>query len=130
MKKISLLTAVCVSLVASAVAKDIPKAKSREVTFLVGAKSLEAQSIPSPGPLLQLLGTRPVLGRDFIKQDFENGSPRVAIISSALWVAATGSRPEIIGQKIKAGDQEYVVVGVAPKFPAPLEGMKVWLAQK
>jgi hypothetical protein len=45
-------------------------------------------------------------------------------------MAATGSRPDIIGRKIKAGGQEFVVIAVAPKSPASLEGMKVWLAHK
>jgi hypothetical protein len=128
MKKTSLVVALCVFLVASAVGGEATESKSEAVTFLPESKSLNAQMIQSTGPLLQPLGTHPVLGRDFIKKDFEKQSPPVAIISSALWVTAAGSRPDIIGQKIRAGDQEFVVISVAPKSPASLEGMKVWLA--
>lgn len=130
MKKTSLIVALCVSLVASIAGKAAPESKSDAVTFLSEGKSQSAQMIQSTGAVLQPLGTRPLLGRDFIKQDFQKQSPAVAIISSALWAAATDSRADIVGQKIRAGDQEFVVVAVAPKSPAPLEGMKVWLADK
>lgn len=130
MKKTPLMVALCVSLVASAVGKEPPESKSDAILFLAEGKSLDAQVIQASGPLFLPLGTHPVLGRDFIQSDFEKQSPRVAIISSTLWTAATGSRPNIIGRKIRAGDQEFVVVAVAPKSPAPLEGMKVWLVAK
>lgn len=127
MKKISLLIALGLSLVASVAAKETPESQTPEVTFLPEGKPLNVQLIPSYRPLLLPLGTRPAIGRDFIKQDFERASPPVAIISSTVWGAA-GSRPDVIGRKIKANGQEYVVVAVAPKSPAILEGMKVWLA--
>ena len=130
MKKTSLIAALCVSLVASAVAKDAPGSKLEEGVFVLEAKSLKAQVIHSLGPLLQPLGTHPVIGRDFIRQDFDKQAPGVAIISYTLWATAIGSRKDIIGLKIRAGDQEFVVVAVAPKSPAPLEGMKLWLAAK
>src|SRR6478609_2115259 len=102
MKKTSLVVVLCVCLVASVVAKDAPALKPEEGLFFWEGKSLKAQIIRSPGPLLQPPGIHPVMGRDFIKQDFEKQAPGVAIISFAVWAAAMDSRQDIIGLKIRA----------------------------
>ncbi len=130
MKNASLIMAYCLFLVVPASGDAAAESKPSAVAFLPEGKSVSAQVIRSTGPLLKPLGTRPLIGRDFLKEDFEPQTPAVAIISFSLWAAATDSRPDIIGHKIQAGDQEFVVVAVAPKSPAPLAGMKVWLATK
>src|SRR5579872_2195310 len=69
----------------------------------------------------QVLGVTPMLGRDFQEDDEKKGS-RAVMLSYALWQSDLGSRPDIAGNMIRLGDQNYVVAGVMPKgFQFPLE---------
>jgi hypothetical protein len=108
------------------------KSKSRpEIAIVIDGKSTTVEPIASTGPIFQPLGVLPLLGRDFLPEEFAKGSPATAIISSEVFAAAFASRPaEVMGRKIRVADQDFFVVGVAPPQHAALKGKKVWLAQQ
>ena len=72
----------------------------------------------SPG-FFDVLRVRPVLGRAFLPGEHRSGTqgPEVALITHALWQAAFGGDPAVLGQSIElAGPRpvRYRVVGVLP----------------
>ncbi len=61
---------------------------------------------------LDVLGIRPLIGRNFLEaEDVPNG-PKVAILSYKLWRNAFVSRRDIVGQPILLKGEPYTVVGV------------------
>jgi putative ABC transport system permease protein len=73
-----------------------------------------------------VLGTPPVLGRDFLPEEDVEGAPRVVVLSHGLWQQRFGGRPDVIGQAISLNKEPYTVIGVAPpslEFP---EGAQLW----
>ena len=62
----------------------------------------------------QVLGMRPVLGRDFDPSDDRFNGPKVAIISDGLWRRRFGSDTKIVGQQIMLDANPYTVIGVMP----------------
>jgi predicted permease len=67
-----------------------------------------------------LLGTQPLIGRDFAQEDEQRGAAPVALLSYALWQSRYASDGDILGKTIRINLAEYTVVGVmrpAEVFP-------------
>lgn len=62
----------------------------------------------------ELLGVRPVVGREFTPEDDRQGAPPVAVISNAYWRIEFGSDPDIVGREIRVAGSPVTIVGVAP----------------
>lgn len=62
-----------------------------------------------------LLGVKPILGRDFFKEENIFQGPKVAILSYELWQERYGGSTSILGSSIKLGKDKYTVVGIAPQ---------------
>ena len=61
-----------------------------------------------------LLGVQPFLGRGFSPE--EDSTPRpVAVLSYDLWNTQFGADRAIVGKPIQLDEQEYTVIGVAPR---------------
>ena len=65
--------------------------------------------------LLDVLGTRPSLGRGFTRAESTPGNETVAILGHALWAERFGSDPAVIGRRISLDGTLYTVVGVLPR---------------
>jgi len=61
-----------------------------------------------------LLGVEPVLGRGFTPDEDTTPKP-VVVLSYALWNSQFGADRGILGRALQIGQQEYTVVGVAPR---------------
>lgn len=62
----------------------------------------------------QVLGVRPVLGRDFEPSDDQFNGPKVVIIGDGLWRRRFGGDTKIVGQQIMLDANPYTVIGVMP----------------
>ena len=72
--------------------------------------------------LLDLLGTRPQLGRTFDQADGTQWPqvPAVAMISHTLWQQKFGSDPKVVGRAIHLEEHAFTVIGIlAPSFRFP-----------
>lgn len=79
----------------------------------------------SPG-YFALLSSPPVLGREFLESEGQQGQHRRAVIGHGLWARRFASDPNIIGTTIRLDGEPYEVVGVAaPGFNTP-DGAEVW----
>ncbi|HEV2841717.1 MAG TPA: ABC transporter permease [Chthoniobacterales bacterium] len=71
--------------------------------------------------LFDLLGVRPVLGRNLTAADDEKGAPKVMLISERLWKRSFGGNPSIIGRDVRLDGTPRTIVGVMPagfRFPS------------
>lgn len=62
-----------------------------------------------------MLGTRPVIGRDFVADDDKRGAAAVAIIGHTVWVNRYGSNPSVIGRSVRINDIPATIIGVMPE---------------
>jgi len=62
-----------------------------------------------------VLGLKPLLGRNFAAAEDQPGGPRVVLIGYDFWQHNLGGRDDILGQTIKLDDAPYTIVGVMPK---------------
>jgi putative ABC transport system permease protein len=80
------------------------------------------------GDFFSILGTQPLLGRGFVRDEEKPGT-RVVVLSHDLWQSAFHGDRSIIGRTITLDKQSYMVVGVMPAgfaFPLDSEPPKVW----
>lgn len=81
------------------------------------------------GDFFSILGTQPLLGRGF-NRDEEKPGTRVVVLSHDLWQSAFHGDRSIVGRAITLEKQSYTVVGVMPAdFVFPLDGReppKLW----
>lgn len=81
------------------------------------------------GDFFSILGTNPLLGRGFTRDEEKPGT-RVVVLSYDLWQSAFHGDRSIVGRAITLYKESYTVVGVMPAgFAFPLEGRepaKLW----
>src|SRR5437763_441235 len=63
--------------------------------------------------LFDLLGVRPILGRNLVPDEDKPGT-KVALLSESLWRRRFGSDPGVIGRALALNGESYTVVGVLP----------------
>ena len=61
-----------------------------------------------------LLGANASLGRTFLEEENQPGSPPVVVLTNAFWRAHLGSDPGVVGRTLRLDGQPAVVVGVLP----------------
>ncbi len=62
-----------------------------------------------------LLGVKPVIGRNFTRQEDRRGAAPVVILSGGFWRTKFGASPGIVGKVLTLDGKSYTVVGVIPK---------------
>ena len=74
--------------------------------------------------LFSLLGTDPILGRHFTREEEAPDGPAVIILSYELWQRRFGGDPDIIGKVVRTNERDRTVVGVLPEGFRLLMGAK------
>ena len=80
----------------------------------VGAARITANLIPT-------LDVKPLLGRNFLREEEQVGAHHVVLLSHGLWQRQFGSDASLINRTIQLNGESYTVVGVMPpgfQFPA------------
>ena len=62
----------------------------------------------------KVLGTAPLMGREFSADEDRRGGQPAAILSYGVWTRVFGNDPAIVGQAISLRGEPYTVVGVMP----------------
>jgi putative ABC transport system permease protein len=76
---------------------------------------------------LTILGTSPMLGRDFTPADNTPGAEKVAIIGYGIWQRDFGGLPQVIGKGVRINGKPATIVGVMPKGFAFPTNEELWL---
>ena len=80
------------------------------------------------GDFFSVLGTQPLLGRGFTRDEEKPGA-RVVVLSHQLWESAFHGDRGIVGRAITMDKQSYTVVGVMPSsfsFPIENDPPRLW----
>src|SRR5947207_57298 len=64
---------------------------------------------------LPLLGTLPVLGRTFTKQDDSPGAPETAMLTYGYWRRKFGGDASVVGRNILVDGKSRQIIGVLPQ---------------
>jgi putative ABC transport system permease protein len=73
---------------------------------------------------LSTLGIRPIVGRDFVRDDDHLNAPRVALLSNGLWKSRFASAPQVAGKILSLDDKPVRIIGVLPaEFEMPTLGL-------
>ncbi|HEX5423669.1 MAG TPA: ABC transporter permease [Candidatus Acidoferrales bacterium] len=64
--------------------------------------------------LFSLLGTKPIVGRDFLPEEGQVGHNKVVILSYPFWRRRFHSDPQIVGKSIVLDYEPYQIIGVLP----------------
>ena len=63
----------------------------------------------------RVLGSRPVLGRDFLADEDQPGREnRVLLLGNKFWRSHFGGDPKILGASVRMNDKAFQVVGILP----------------
>jgi hypothetical protein len=92
----------------------------RTVIYDQGDPIVATSLAAGPG-LLQTLRIQPPHGRLLTEQDTRPGSAPVAMLGYSLWQRAFKGDPKMVGRRIRVGNVEREIVGIAPQgfvFPA------------
>jgi predicted permease len=65
--------------------------------------------------LFQLLGVRPILGRDFAEGDAKKGADDVVLLSYEGWQSFFGGDAGVVGKMLRIDGQPTTVIGVLPR---------------
>jgi predicted permease len=74
-----------------------------------------------------LLGTQPLLGRDFSPADEQRGAAPVVLLSYGLWTTRYGSDAAILGKTIRINLVEHTVIGVMRPGEAFPNDTRLWV---
>jgi len=71
----------------------------------------------------------PLLGREFLDEEYETASARVVVMAASLWQRRFDGDPALIGKTLDINERPYTIVGVLPKaFQFPT-GAELWMPQ-
>jgi putative ABC transport system permease protein len=73
----------------------------------------------TPG-YFEVVGVQPLLGREFLPEEYELGKDRVVILGYGLWQRRYGGDRSIINRQVTLDGNSYTVIGVMPAgiYPA------------
>jgi predicted permease len=75
----------------------------------------------------QVLGQRPVIGRDFLPADEAAGAARVAILSYGFWERRYAKDPGVVGQVVSINGEPATVIGVMGQGFAFPQNQAMWV---
>jgi putative ABC transport system permease protein len=79
---------------------------------------------------LDVLGSKPLLGRSFLSEEDKHGGRPVAMISAGLWKRRFGGDPLVAGQTATLDATPYTIIGVLPEgFAFPFLNVDVWVTR-
>jgi putative ABC transport system permease protein len=75
----------------------------------------------------QVVGRKPLLGRDFTTSDEQPSAPAVAILNYGFWERRYGKNPAILGQTVRMNGVPTTLIGVMPQGFSFPQKVDVWV---
>lgn len=95
--------------------EDIGLWDNTSVTVTGRGEPEELQALLMTDAVLPLIGTRPVLGRTFTREDDSPAGPTTVILGYRYWQRAFGANPAALGQSLVVDGRPRQVIGVLPE---------------
>ena len=76
--------------------------------------------------MLDVLGLKPLLGRNFLPEEDRPGGAKVLLLSYSLWRSTFQGDRGILGRTLKLDDQPYTVIGVLPREAVFPDRVDLW----
>ena len=89
----------------------------RDGSVAIGGGSVEPQQVQQASVsanFFELLGTGPVIGRSFARDDEQPGAPKTAVISRRLFVEHFGGEASVVGRHVLIDGAPTTIIGVLP----------------
>src|SRR4029079_14334220 len=96
------------------------------VNMVAGEQAANLKQARISADFFKVLGVRPLLGREFSRDEDRPNGPAVAILSHDLWTRVFGARGDIVGSPIALRGEPYTVVGVMPSGFLAGSPVDVW----
>jgi putative ABC transport system permease protein len=77
--------------------------------------------------MMQIVGLKPLIGRDFCVADDVPGAPKVALIGEGLWKRRYGKSNKVLGQQLTVDAVPRMIVGVLPDQMRVMRTSQVYL---
>jgi putative ABC transport system permease protein len=91
-----------------------------------GENAEDVPGIAATSDIFAVLGTPPLLGRGFSREDDKAEAARVVVIGYSFWQRRFAGDPNIIGKQVTVAGKLYTITGVMPrgwKFPVQNENV-------
>ena len=85
------------------------------MTFTDGRIAEPWGSVQVAPNFFEVMGVRPLLGRQFVPEDIGPNGARVVIITHQLWQRAFGGDPAVVGRHVQLNSNDMTIVGVLPE---------------
>ena len=87
-----------------------------DMAFGRGGEAHELRGMRVSANYFSALGVRPAVGRFFLPEEDGNPTaPRVLVLGYGFWQRQFEGSPSAIGRTLAIGDDQYTIVGVAPR---------------
>jgi putative ABC transport system permease protein len=96
------------------------------MVFGEGDDATDVPGLAASADIFNVLGTKPMLGRGFTREDDKPGAARVVVLGYQFWQQRFGGDPKIIGREVILGTRVHTIIGVMPrgwKFPVQRENI-------
>lgn len=74
-----------------------------------------ATGVRATAEIFDLLRVQPVLGSFFTKEQNKPGADKVIVLTQSYWQTQFEESPEVLGREVRIDDENYKVIGVAPR---------------
>lgn len=87
---------------------------------LTGGEPVRISCAAVESSFLSTLGTLPILGRDFTREDEGPNKPKAVLLSYTFWRSRFGGQPDVLGRTLPLDGRPARVIGVLPpEFETP-----------
>ena len=76
--------------------------------------------------MLDVLGLRPMIGRNFIAEEDKPGGSKVVLLSYGLWERMFRGDPKVLGSVLKLDEDGYRVIGILPREAVFPDRAELW----
>jgi predicted permease len=98
-----------------------------DVNLVVGGSAASVSQARVGSGYFHVLGTEPLIGREFTRDDDRPAGRAVAVLSHGLWQRLFNGDPGALGRPILLRGEPYNVIGIMPRgFENPGEPVDVW----
>jgi predicted permease len=88
----------------------------------------QARGVYLTANAFQVLGQRPVLGRDFAPGEDRRGAERVVLLGHGIWKNRYGLDPNVLGRVLRVNGEPATIIGVMPEGEMFPSQAAMWMA--